>query len=103
MSKKRLTKEEQIQDVQERLKEARAKRLQAYYDKMGEIPKETPKDDYKEEFKSFWIKNRSLYGKDKDFGDIVWLHLKSAGFCTPDKFEAGIEHFGLSKAKQSLR
>lgn len=99
MGKKRLNKEEQVADVKAKLAEARAKRL-ALSEKAQPKQDDT---DVKQAFHSYWAKNRSQYGKDKDFADILWLHLKSAGFDKPELFGRGIEHFGLQKAKQSLK
>lgn len=99
MSKKRMNKEEQIADVQAKLAEARAKRM-ALAEKAA--PKIDEDMDVKQLFISFWAKNRAQYGKERDFADILWLHLKSAGFNKPEMFEDGIRHFGLTKSTQSL-
>lgn len=99
MAKKRLNKEEQVADVKTKLAEARAKRLAL----SGKTEIKTEDIDLKQAFLSFWAKNRSQYGKEREFGDILWLHLKSAGFDKPELFGRGIEHFGLKKAKQSLK
>lgn len=100
MSKKRPNKDEQMQDVQTKLAEARAKRLARH--NAAEKPQATEKNDEKEAFQAFWSRERNKFQKDKEFGDLVWIHLKAAGFDKSELFEKGCEHFGL-KTKQSLK
>ncbi len=51
----------------------------------------------REEFRKFWAQTKRQYGKAKDLEGILWLHLKSSGNDVPEKFEAGLAHFGLKK------
>lgn len=90
MSKKRLSKEDQIIEVEQKLsaREARKAAWEAL-NKQEEIPVS------KQAFLDFWAENRRRFGKDREFAEIVWLHLIASGMATPDKFEAGLKHFGL--------
>ena len=49
----------------------------------------------KEEFRIWWLQNKRSYADTKGLEDILWLHLMSAGFAEPEKFEDGVAHFGL--------
>lgn len=51
----------------------------------------------KELFRVFWASEKRKYGKGKDLEEIIWLHLKTMKMDNPDKFEAGLAHFGLKK------
>ncbi len=53
----------------------------------------------KEQFRVFWAKNRTKYGKDKDLESVLWIHLKSAKLDDPKQFEEGLKHFGLKKIR----
>lgn len=51
----------------------------------------------REAFRLYWAQEKYQFGKAKDLEDILWLHLKAVKMDEPDKFEAGIAHFGLKK------
>jgi hypothetical protein len=53
----------------------------------------------REQFRVFWAKCKRKYGKTKSIEEIIWLHLKSSKMDEPEKFEAGLAHFGLKKVK----
>jgi hypothetical protein len=53
----------------------------------------------REKFRLFWAQNRTKYGKDRDLEDVLWIHLKSAKLDDPNKFEEGLQHFGLKKIR----
>ena len=53
----------------------------------------------REEFRKYWAQAKRQYGKAKDIEGILWMHLKSSGNDVPEKFEAGLAHFGLKKVK----
>ena len=53
----------------------------------------------REEFRKYWAQAKRQYGKAKDLEEILWLHLKSSDNDVPEKFEAGLSHFGLKKVK----
>lgn len=53
----------------------------------------------KEEFRQFWAREKSKYGRPKDLEEILWLHLKSTNMTLPKKFQDGLDHFGLKKIK----
>lgn len=53
----------------------------------------------REEFRKFWAQAKRQYGRAKDIEGILWVHLKSTGCDLPEKFEAGLAHFGLKKTK----
>ena len=97
MSKKdkKMTRDEQVENVQERISAARAARLAAYKPQ----PEEQSEQERRQAFQVFWASNRSSYGKERDMEQLLWLHLKAIKHDTQDKFEAGIENFGLKKLK----
>jgi hypothetical protein len=53
----------------------------------------------REEFRKFWALNKRQYGKAKDLEPILWEHIKASKMDSPEKFEAGLAHFGLKKVK----
>lgn len=53
----------------------------------------------REQFRLFWAKNRTKYGKNKNLEEVLWIHLKSAKLDDPSKFEEGMKHFGLKKIR----
>ena len=53
----------------------------------------------REEFRMFWTKEKSKYGKSKEIEPILWIHLKSIGMDEPAKFAEGVAHFGFKKIK----
>lgn len=61
-----------------------------------EAPKEQKQSD-REAFSSYWASAKKSYKKAKDLEEVLWAHLKSAGFAKPELFEKGLEHFGLKK------
>lgn len=62
-------------------------------------PKKLSDSEKRESFRLFWTKNRKRYGRSKNLEGIIWLHLKSTKMDEPEKFEAGLSHFGLKKIK----
>lgn len=88
-------KEEEIQSEEMTLQEAKAFR--------ASLNKVTVKDlndqEKREAFRIFWAQEKAKYGKSKDLEPILWAHLKSVKLDQPDKFEAGIKHFGLTKVR----
>lgn len=96
MSKnKKMSRDEQIEDVQEKLTKAREMRLKLAGRKAA--PQEDV--DAKKEFEIFWARERASYKKDREIQEILWLHLKAIKHDHPDKFEQGVAHFGLKKLK----
>lgn len=95
MSKKK-TREEQIDDVQAKMDEARKARLE-HASKRSAKSKDK-KDNYVR-FQEYWAAERRHYGRDKDLEEIIWPHLKAIGCDSPERFEEGIAHFGLKKGK----
>jgi hypothetical protein len=53
----------------------------------------------RQQFKLFWTQNRKKFGKKKELEPILWIHLQAAGYDQPEKFEDGIQHFGLKRVK----
>ncbi len=94
MSKKKLSRDEQIEIVQEKISEARSAKL-ALIESRKKINKN--EEESRVKFQEFWALNKIKYNTQKDIEPILWAHLKAAGFTTPEKFEAGIENFGLKK------
>lgn len=55
--------------------------------------------DKREQFRVFWAKEKQKYDKPKELEQILWVHLKAAKLDEPEKFEAGLKHFGLKKVR----
>jgi len=87
-------KKEQKQEVVEMSVEE-AKALRAA--KHASIPKKSSESDNKEAFRLFWAKEKASYGKEKSLESVLWVHLKAIKMDSPEKFTAGISHFGLKK------
>ena len=51
-------------------------------------------ENTRDEFRKFFIKIKGKLGLTQDMEEIIWIHFKSAGFDSKEKFEAGIKHFG---------
>lgn len=77
--------------VQAQLKDARAKRLALSLKKEPVVKI----GDVKAEYRSFFLQNRKKYNIKSELENIIWLHFVSAGFNSPDKFLAGLAHFGI--------
>ena len=98
--KKKMNRDEQIEDIRMTLEEARVIRLQ----KQTEANKKNPNANQESElkrrqaFQEFWAMSRRAYGRpEKEIEDILWAHLKAIKHDNPEKFDAGIKHFGLKK------
>jgi hypothetical protein len=94
MSKKK-TRDEQIENVKANLDDAKAAR-RAIVANQKAIQGKGQKASYVS-FQEWWATQRKSYGKSKDLEDIIWPHLKAIGCDSPEKFEEGVKHFGLSK------
>lgn len=62
-------------------------------------PRVFTEDEKREAFRIFWARHKATFGKGKALEKVIWLHLKTIGMNTPDKFEQGLENFGLKKVK----
>jgi hypothetical protein len=62
-------------------------------------PRKLKEREKRESFRLFWARNKRKYGKAKDLENIIWIHLKAIKMDDPEKFEAGLSHFGLKKTK----
>jgi hypothetical protein len=51
----------------------------------------------REAFKVFWTQNKKKYGLTGKLEQVLWLHLTSTGNDSPEKFEQGLQHFGIKK------
>lgn len=88
-------KAEQMENKEMTLEEAKAFRASMYKPE----PQKLSDQEKREAFRLFWAQNRKMYGKSKDLESIIWLHLKAVKMDEPEKFEAGVKHFGLTKIK----
>ena len=77
------------------LEEARAFRASLYRPQ----PKVLSDLQKREAFRVFWASQKSKYGKAKSLENALWLHLKSIGMDSPEKFHDGLFNFGLKKVK----
>lgn len=76
------------------LEEARAYRASLYKPQKKQL---TPREK-REKFRLFWAKSRKKYpSKTNELEKILWLHLLATGHDDPEKFEKGLQHFGLKK------
>lgn len=53
----------------------------------------------REAFRVWWAQEKSKYGMSKDLEEVLWLHLEAVKMNEPDKFENGVNHFGLKKVE----
>lgn len=90
-----MAKKEQNQENMS-VEEARAFRAA----KHAALPKKATEEEKREAFRVFWAQEKSNYGKDKKLEPFLWLHLQSMKMDTPDKFKAGLKHFGLQEVKK---
>lgn len=81
--------------TEEIVRESLQKEHEEFKNAFFEAP--TVQIDDKEQFRAFWAMNRKAYKKPKELEDVIWAHLKAAGFDKPELFEQGIQHFGLKK------
>lgn len=99
MSKKQkndhVEKHEKQEEQEMTLAEAKAYRASLYKAEKKELTVE----EKKEQFRIFWAQQKHKYGKAKDLEQILWVHLKATKHDEPEKFEAGLAHFGLKKVR----
>lgn len=97
MAKKDREEREEVQNEPKEmsLEEARAYRA-ALYKPSAKVLSE---DEKREQFRIFWAQEKYKYGKSKDLEQILWVHLKASKHDDPEKFEAGLKHFGLQKVR----
>lgn len=53
----------------------------------------------REAFRIFWTSNKAKYGRGRSLEKALWLHLKTIGMNSPEKFAEGLDNFGLKKVK----
>jgi hypothetical protein len=96
---KKLSREAQIDDLQQRLAEGRALRLKLSQTKNK---KETfTEKELRTKFEEYWNLNKAKFTEksSKELEEVLWFHLKSSGYSSPEKFEEGIVHFGYKPVK----
>lgn len=52
-------------------------------------------DQKREAFRVFWVANKRKFGDPKNIEKALWMHLKTIGMDSPEKFAEGLRHFGL--------
>lgn len=78
-------------------------RIEAFREKLSEsrqnfvAPQTEECSDVKTAFSEFWVRSRKEYNRPRELEDVLWAHIKSAGFDSPELFEEGLAHFGLKK------
>jgi hypothetical protein len=92
---KELKQEKKPEKKEMSLAEARAYRASLYKAQ----PVKLSDQEKREQFRIYWAENKSKYGKAKELESILWVHLKAVKLDDPEKFEAGIAHFGLKKIR----
>ena len=75
---------------EEKLKKARARRLEM----AGKTNKDVEEKSSRAEFKKYFIQIKQKLGLASSLEEVMWLHFKSSGFDIKDKFNKGLEHFG---------
>jgi hypothetical protein len=76
------------------IEEARAYRASLYKPPVKVLTDQ----EKRESFRLFWAKARRKYKQyNKSLEQILWIHLQASGYDMPEKFDQGIEHFGLKK------
>lgn len=93
MAKKEKVEQMEKQDMS--AEEAKAFRASLYKPEVRALTEK----ERREQFRVFWAQTKKQYGKSKELEEILWLHLKSKKMDQPEKFEAGLKHFGLKKIK----
>ena len=88
-------KAEQMENKEMTLEEAKAFRASLYKPEAKKLSDR----EKRENFKRFWAQNRKSFGKTKDLENTIWVHLKAVKMDDPEKFEAGLRHFGLKRIK----
>lgn len=94
MSKKKMTRDEQIEVIQENMDNARELKM-ALIKARQKVNKKD--EEIRVKFQEYWAQNKTNYSCPKDVEPIIWAHLKAAGYDSPEKFEAGIKNFGFEK------
>ena len=90
-----MAKRESLEKEDMTTEEAKAYRASLY----KPAPRSLSEQEKREAFRVFWAQEKIKYGKSKDVEQILWVHLKAAKLDSPEKFEAGIAHFGLKKVR----
>lgn len=88
---------EQEEVAQEEMTMAEAKAYRASLNKA--VVQDLNDQEKREAFRLFWAQAKSKYGKSKDLEQVLWLHLKATKQDTPEKFEDGLKHFGLTQVR----
>lgn len=89
------TSEQDTEKMSEEMTPAEARKYRASL--YAPTKKALSDEEKRESFRLFWAQEKTKYGKSKDLEPILWAHLKAIAMDAPEKFEAGIKHFGLSK------
>lgn len=72
----------------------REMRQQAWEAMQKSKEKDVREEDTRKEFKRYFIQLKRKLSLDPSLEEILWLHLKSAGFAEKELFDKGIKHFG---------
>ena len=87
--------QEESQNQEMTLEESKAYRASLY-----KAPKKILSPEQKREaFRIFWVSQKSKYSKSKNLEKALWMHLKTIGMDSPEKFADGLANFGLKKVK----
>lgn len=86
---------QESQDQEMTLEQARAYRASLH---KPTAPVFSP-EEKREEFRKYWASEKAKYGKPKELEKSIWVHLQSIKMDSPEKFEAGLSHFGFKKIR----
>jgi uncharacterized Zn finger protein len=84
-----------LEQMEMSLEEAKAYRASLH----KPMPRVLNEEQKREAFRIFWTSNKAKYGKSKSLEKAIWLHLKTIGMNSPEKFADGLANFGLKKVK----
>lgn len=66
----------------------------AKYEEMQKSQSFPKESDVRQDFKKYFVKLKRKLNLSDGLEEIIWLHFKSAGFNSQEKFDEGIRHFG---------
>lgn len=81
--------QEKYMGVDEKLKQAREKRI-----RLAGLSVKKIEENNREEFRKYFTRLKRQLNLSSDLENIMWLHFKASGFDKKSKFEDGVKHFG---------
>ena len=66
----------------------------ANYEAMLKNDPEKRLQDVRDEWRQYFVKLKRKLNLDPSLEQVMWLHFKSSGFTSKDRFDEGVKHFG---------